>query len=110
MSELLWISFSCGFGALIRYSFTFINGRAAIPVGTLLGNLVASFLIGYFSQHIKDSTHYTILASGFLGGLGTYSTLNFEFIRLFKTKKYFLIYFTLTYLLGLVLVFLGIWI
>lgn len=105
---ILAIFVTCGLGAIVRYRFSYLNSKFSIPVGTLVANLVAAFLMGYFSQHIKNPMLLTILATGFLGGLGTYSTLNHEFIVLFKDKKKFLVYMGLTYLLGMICVFLGI--
>lgn len=107
MIELVWVGIACGVGALIRYGLTFVNSKVSLPIGTLIGNLFAAFLVGYFTKNISDSVLYRILASGFLGGLGTYSTLNVEFIQLFKNKRDFWCYFLITYIMGLLLVFLG---
>ena len=98
----------CGAGSLVRYVFSKVNSRAYLPIGTLLANLLGAFFIGYFYNHIEDKQFYVILATGFCGGLTTFSTLNDELQRLLSDKKVFYSYFLLTYLGGLVAIFLGI--
>ena len=51
---------------------------------------------------------YTVLATGFCGGLTTFSTLNDELQRLLSDKKAFYSYLLVTYLLGFLAIFLGI--
>jgi len=51
---------------------------------------------------------YAILATGFCGGLTTFSTLNDELQRLLSDKKVFYRYFLLTYIGGFLAIFLGI--
>ena len=106
---MIWfLLIACGLGALVRYLFSKVNSRAALPVGTLMANLLGAFLIGYFYNHIQDKQLYSILATGFCGGLTTFSTLNDELQRLLRDKKVFYSYLTLTYIGGLVAIFLGI--
>ncbi|MGT2711526.1 fluoride efflux transporter CrcB [Streptococcus oriscaviae] len=103
---LVFIGFFCGLGALFRYALGHLNQKK-LPLGTLLINLSTCFLAGFFYRFSAESQLYPILAAGFLGGLGTYSTLNYELIRLFPHKKWFTLYFCLTYGGGLLLVWLG---
>ena len=106
---MIWLMLTaCGGGALVRYFLSKVNSRAVLPVGTLMANLLGAFLIGYFYNHVQDKQLYTILVTGFCGGLTTFSTLNDELQRLLSDKKVFYSYLTLTYLGGLVAIFLGI--
>ncbi|MGF0112231.1 fluoride efflux transporter CrcB [Streptococcus sp. SGI.013] len=106
--EVVLLALACGIGAVVRYYLSLINPKFSIPLGTLLANLLAAFLIGYFSKHLSNTIWRTILVTGFLGGLGTYSTLNYELFALFNRKYHFIFYCSLTYILGLAFVFLGI--
>ena len=106
MLNILGIGFACGAGALLRYALLSVN-RDNFPWGTLLSNLLASFLIGYFSQNVTDESSYLILSAGFLGGLGAYSALNYEFAVFFAKRIHALAYYSLTYCLGLLMVYVG---
>ncbi|MEX2784157.1 CrcB family protein [Streptococcus sp. H49] len=106
MINILGIGFACGIGALCRYILSFAN-RKNFPWGTLISNLFAAFLIGFFSQHLTDKNLNTLLSAGFLGGLGTYATLNYEFAAFFSKQSYAFIYYSLTYGLGLFLAYIG---
>ena len=100
----------CGAGALVRYVFSKINSRASLPIGTLVANLLGAFLIGYFYNHIQDKQLYSILATGFCGGLTTLSTFNAELAEMFSEKKKFSLYLMLTYFIGFLAILLGIFI
>ena len=108
---MMWaVLICCGAGALVRYVFSKVNSIYSLPVGTLLANLLGAFLIGYFYNHIEDKQLYVILATGFCGGLTTFSTLNAELVGLFSNKKKFIHYLILTYCLGFLAIILGIFI
>lgn len=108
---MIWLMLTaCGGGALVRYFLSKVNGRAVLPVGTLMANLLGAFLIGYFYNHVQDKQIYTILATGFCGGLTTLSTFNAELVDFFSDKKKFIHYLILTYCLGFLAIILGIFI
>jgi CrcB protein len=74
-----------------NYKLLFFN----IPVGTLVVNLIGSFLIGilmsYFSQNNTISDNFKlVLITGFLGALTTYSTFAYETFLFLENKNYFL--------------------
>ena len=109
--RMIWfLLIACGLGALVRYLFSKVNSRAALPVGTLMANILGAFLIGVFYNHIQDKQMYSILATGFCGGLTTLSTFNVELAELFSDKKKFSLYLMLTYFLGFLAILLGIFI
>ena len=108
---MMWVMLiCCGAGALVRYVFSKVNSRAYLPIGTLLANILGAFLIGYFYNHIEDKQLYVILATGFCGGLTTFSNLNAELADLFSDRKKFALYLALTYILGFLAILLGIFI
>lgn len=109
--SMIWLMLiACGGGALVRYFLSKVNSRAVLPVGTLMANLIGAFLIGYFYNHVQDKQLYTILATGFCGGLTTLSTFNAELVDFFSDKKKFIHYLILTYCLGFLAIILGIFI
>ena len=105
---VFYLALACGLGALVRYFFSRYNQGSVLPLGTLIANLLGCFLIGLCYNHVESKEVYTILATGFCGGLTTFSTLNDELQKLLADKKIFYRYFLLTYLGGLLAIFLGI--
>lgn len=105
---VLYLALACGLGALVRYFFSRYNQGSVLPLGTLIANLLGCFLIGLFYNHLESKEVYLILATGFCGGLTTFSTLNDELQKLLADKKVFYSYFLLNYLGGLLAIFLGI--
>lgn len=78
-------------GALARY----LIGRVVVertgstfPWATLLINVTGAFLIGLIaaltSAHVVNSLLQTVLATGFLGGYTTFSTMSWEALQLFR--------------------------
>lgn len=82
-----------GSGALLRY----LLGRASValnwtvlPFGTLLANVIGSFLIGYLSWQLVhrwqlSNEMQVIVLTGFLGGFTTFSAFSLEVVSLFET-------------------------
>ena len=105
---VFYLALACGFGALVRYFFSRYNQVSVLPLGTLIANILGCFLIGLCYNHVESKEVYLILATGFCGGLTTFSTLNDELQRLINDKKAFYSYLLLTYLLGFLAIFLGI--
>lgn len=87
--------------------------RVNIPLGTLLINLSGAFFISLIfalvAHKLLSSTLQTLLATGFLGGYTTYSTLNWETLQLVRDGASVRgwLYLGGTYVLGLGLAALG---
>jgi CrcB protein len=86
------------FGAIARYYFSrfsmlFLGN--IIPFGTLLVNVLGSFILGYFYtitvEKIFISEHLRFAISvGFLGAFTTFSTFSVETLMLFEDGSYIL--------------------
>ena len=83
-------------GAWLRYVLThFLNAAApSLPLGTLLANLIGSFLVGvavefFFLRHATLPPEWRLFViTGFLGGLTTFSTFSAESVELMQRGAY----------------------
>ena len=78
-------------GAVFRYLLgRFVAERVGsqFPLGTLLINLTGAFFIGLLSalagHKIISTSQQVILATGFLGGYTTFSTMSWEGVQLVR--------------------------
>jgi fluoride exporter len=91
MSRLLLICFAGALGTGTRYLVTLWAAQrfgTTFPYGTLIVNLAGCFLIAFVLQ-IALSQAWSpavrgVVAVGFLGGLTTYSSFNYESIALIQ--------------------------
>lgn len=90
MERFLVICLGGAIGAGLRYLTSGLAARwlgADFPYGTLIVNIVGSFLIGLIQQIgiasllIPDTTRL-FLTVGIMGGLTTYSSFSYETVRL----------------------------
>ncbi|WP_048165912.1 fluoride efflux transporter CrcB [Palaeococcus pacificus] len=102
-------------GALTRYG---ISGILPVykdfPVGTLMVNALASFILGYiygllFFGYEIPSNWRVFLGTGFCGGLSTFSTFSYETFELLRDREYPLAFLNISanVIITLSLVFLG---
>lgn len=105
------------FGAVARYLLgRFVAERVTsqYPIGTFLINITGAFVIGLFfalvAHKLMSPTLQLILATGFLGGYTTFSTMSWEGTQLVRggSIRSSLIYLGGSMLAGLVAAFLGI--
>lgn len=90
IGKLLWVCFAGALGSGTRYLVGVWAGErwgAAFPYGTLLVNVVGCFLIAALLQTALGVASFSptlriALASGFIGGLTTYSSFAYETVRL----------------------------
>ncbi len=102
-------------GALMRYVLgRFVAERTGspFPFGTLLINVSGAFLMGLIfvaaSHHLISSPMQAILATGFLGGYTTFSTMSWEGVQLMRGSRWTsILYLGGTVALGLLAVVLG---
>ncbi len=84
-----FVGLSGALGAVSRYLLgRFIAERvnSQIPLGTLVINVTGAFLIGLLSalvgHKVMSVSEQVILATGFLGGYTTFSTMSWEGVQL----------------------------
>jgi CrcB protein len=103
-------------GALARYLLgRFIAERAGaeFPFGTLLINVTGAFVIGLLfaltAHKLLTPAEQTVLATGFVGGYTTFSTMSWEGVQLVRggSTHLGLLYFGATIVLGLLAVIVG---
>ncbi len=103
-------------GALSRYLLgRYIAERAGaqFPFGTLLINVTGAFVIGLIfsltAHKMLSLALQVILATGFLGGYTTYSTMNWEGVQLARggSARLSMVYFGGSFVLGLLAASLG---
>jgi CrcB protein len=96
LSRFLWVCLAGALGSGLRYLLSGWIVRAAgpaFPLGTLVVNLLGSFLLGALMQlawatDLVPVTLRIALASGLLGGFTTYSSFNYETIRLLEERAW----------------------
>jgi CrcB protein len=110
-AQAIIIGIAGAHGALARYLLgRFITEKygSRIPYGTLIINISGAFVIGLLSalaaRQLLSSQLQAILATGFLGGYTTFSTMNWENFQLAREGQ---IHLSMLYLRGSILLGLG---
>ena len=118
IKQLLLVFVGGGTGSMARYLISkyFINPESGIPYGTFLANVLGSFFIGIvLGLALKNNTLSTntvlLLGTGFCGGFTTFSTFVYENHVFLRSGDWvhFLLYTIGSFIVGFLLVFLGIW-
>lgn len=108
----LLVGIGAAIGAMLRYGITNLSNRYLtnqFPVGTLLINLIGSFILGLLTGINLSSPMLVLLGTGTMGGFTTFSTYNFELVKLIKSQKIslFMIYLLASYIIGGLMTLLG---
>jgi CrcB protein len=84
-------------GSCLRHliNIIFVNLKINLPFGTLVSNVIAGILIGFFigldeQTNMLSPKTKLFLTTGFLGGLSTFSTFSLETVKLFYQGEYLL--------------------
>jgi fluoride exporter len=92
----LWIGVGGAVGSIARHALaTWLQQTygGAFPHGTLAVNVIGSFLLGALMQatvstELVSPTLRLALGTGVLGGFTTYSTFNYETLKLFDDRAW----------------------
>jgi CrcB protein len=96
MTRIFLIGLAGALGTLSRYFIGLWAGRAlgtGFPYGTLIVNVVGCFLIALVAQLALTTTAISptlrlTLTTGFMGGLTTYSSFNYETTSLLRERAW----------------------
>ena len=81
-------------GAWIRWGLGFLLNmiHPAMPIGTLIANLIGGYLMGLamslFALNAPSTELRLLITTGFLGGLTTFSTFSAEAVGLMQRNEY----------------------
>jgi CrcB protein len=102
LQSIVAISLGASVGAVLRWflGLGFNAAWSAMPLGTLLANLIGGYLIGlstsFFQAHVGLSPEWRLLViTGFLGGLTTFSTFSAEVIATLQSGAYLRVFLTI---------------
>lgn len=112
MKELLYIFIGGGAGSVLRYLLSKgLNLSFQIPLGTLLVNVIGSFILGLILGYVlKNNTTgplVLLLTVGFCGGFTTFSAFAVENMTLLKQGEFllFIIYTALSIIASLLAIY-----
>lgn len=119
MKNFLLVFIGGGFGSGLRYLIgKYLNSSlGGFPIGTFTVNIIGSLLIGLIlgyaaKENSLSQNQVLLLATGFCGGFTTFSAFAQENFQLLKTGDImqFSIYTIGSIVVGLIAVFIGIYI
>lgn len=115
--NIILVAFGGALGSVARYLTTRFSAHLfgiGFPWGTVIVNLVGSFLIGFISAIILAKTENPeplrlLLITGFLGGFTTFSAFSLDVINLLSRGSYSaaLAYIALSVVPAIIATFLG---
>jgi CrcB protein len=115
MINYLVVSAGAAVGGVLRYGISsFIQKHISVifPYGTLVVNIVGSFILGFIMFYLNEKELIgnelrLFLTIGFCGGFTTFSTFSYETLSLFLETEYLLAIYNV--LLNVVLCLIGIY-
>lgn len=112
--QYLYVFIGGAIGALLRFGFSQLNYNQGFPTGTFIANLAGAFFMGLVSALVIQTFKSNPLlkkgiTTGFLGALTTFSTFQFELIKMFEHQQYTLLiaYAISSYILGIAVCYIG---
>lgn len=112
MIEVIFVSIGGFFGAISRFVLSQRiqnKNTTGFPFGTLTVNLLGAFLLGLLFSVSSTGPIYFLFGVGFMGAFTTFSTfkLEAEQLRMARKRKFFYSYLILSYIIGILLAYLG---
>ncbi len=93
--NLLYLCAGAVLGALARFTFTHFSSELShhhgFPIGTLLVNVLGSFLVGYLLTWTADHSHdrwRIFAATGFCGAFTTFSAFAYETMEYWREGRH----------------------
>lgn len=95
MQHILAVAVGGGIGAALRYAVTLLanaHGGVVFPYGTVLVNIIGSFLIGLLMMYFQAQSDLPpsvklFAVTGVLGGFTTFSTFNMELLTFIRAGE-----------------------
>ncbi|KJE27762.1 fluoride efflux transporter CrcB [Geobacillus thermoleovorans] len=107
----LFVAIGGFFGAMARYIVSRWAARRSprFPLGTLIVNLLGSFLLGWLAGSGAADAAKLLVGTGFMGAFTTFSTLKWESVQLIQQRQCVksMAYLAVTYLFGVWLAWVG---
>jgi CrcB protein len=120
IKNLLFVAIGGASGSVLRYLIHWIVSKKSIAIFpyqtffvNIIGCLLIGMLVGYLSKFPNENESLKLLlVTGFCGGFTTFSAFGLENVYLIQNQNYQLafIYTTLSLILGILAVSLGIFI
>ena len=116
MKQFLLVFIGGGLGSILRFLLSQIPilNFSKFPTTTLISNIIGCFILGLVLGYAIKNDHLNspqtlLLATGFCGGLTTFSTFAYENISMIKSGDINQLFFYtfLSLLLGFIAVFVG---
>ena len=94
MNSLMAVGIGAAMGAWVRWGLGLLLNalHPAMPIGTLIANLVGGYLMGLamglFALNAPSTEVRLLVTTGFLGGLTTFSAFSAEAVGLLQRNEY----------------------
>jgi len=89
MEPVILVGVGGAVGSVLRFEISKVQPRFGIPTGTLLVNVIGSFLFSLIAfSHAPDDIYY-LAGVGGLGGVTTFSTFSYETFRMMENHDYY---------------------
>ena len=118
MTKYLMVALGGALGSVLRFwAGTYVSARVGsrFPWGTLVINITASFLIGVIMTVLAERANWSpnwryLIPIGFIGGYSTFSTFEWETLRVFQDGDFLFAMFNIvgSVALGFIAVWLGV--